>query len=414
MESISESPEKEKRKGINGINSNSGVDTEEFARKTSRIDDAAKEDLNGQLPNGTIDGEGKISEDFNEKEIDSSNEEKKGAEESVGELSDSNKMGTLSVEDVSVKEEREINGSELGVDESCFMKDEDKVKDSSEVVTNGQQSVNEAIDINGIKDGTQDVAKAQNDVANDDLVNIDDVAINVNGEINGANVNGDIDETENTTEIKGTEPLALNEHRSEADESLHQDETFDNGTLQPGIELVHSAIDSSVDAGKEITKSAIPENEERENALDFSDTALLLTKDSSQAPTALGNGSHLHEKLHKKNSSDIEIIDDTEGKSNANNKDGSHEDKVAKDVVNKIKSKKTSADGGKDHFDAIVSDSGEPDESNATCKLLIDEEVKEPTTSKKKDTKGGKVRQNMCSCYPRRRKNEQTQNCSVM
>ena len=414
MESISETPEKEKRKVINSNDSNSGVDTEEFARKITKIDVCAREDVNGELPNGTIDGEGKISEDVNGKEIGSSNEEKKWVEESAGELQDANKMDTLSVEDVSVKEAREINGSELGVDQSCCKDGEDKDKDSSEIVANGQQSVNETININGVKGGIQDVAKAENDVENDDLVNIDDVAINVNGKINDANVNGDIGATENTTEIKGTEPSALSKHQSEADEPLHQDETFDNIKLQPGVEPVHPAVNSGADSDKELTKSAAPENQQKENALDFSDTALLLTKGSSQAPTAMGNGSHLHEELNKKNSSDIEIIDDTEGKSNASNKDGSHEEKVARDVVKKIKSKKTSADGGKGDFDAIFSDSGEPDESNATCKLLIDEEVNEPTTSKTKETKGGKVRQNMCSCYPRRRKNEQTQNCSVM
>lgn len=408
MESISENPEKENRKIVNGTNSNSGIDTEEFARKVSKIDDAAREEVNEDLPNGTTSGKGKIVDVVNGKEAVSLNEEKKGVEANAGELSHSDEVGKLSAKDISEKEAREINGSELGVDEGSCKNVEIREKDSSEVAANGQQSLNGVAEVNGVNDGTEDIAKAHKDITNDGFVNIDDVAINVDGEISDVNVNGDEGHTERIAEIRDNELPVLNGHQNEIDEILHQNETLDNAKLQPGVEPVHSAINSTTDSDKEVTKSNVPENEQKEHALDFSDTALLLAKGSPQAPTAVGNGSHLHEELHKKNSSDIEIIDGIEGNSNANNKDRSHEEKVAEEVVKKIKSKKNAADGGKRDFEAIVSDSGEPDESDATRKLLIDEEVNEPTTSKTKGTKGGKVRHSMCACFPRLRKNEHT------
>ena len=414
MESISEKPGKETGKVLSGVNSNSDVNTEEFAQKISKIDDAERENMNEELSNGTMNGEGKISEDVNGTEIDISNEEKNGFKETDEKLSDSNKVETLSVEDVSMKEAIEINGSELGVDDGSCKTHECSEKDSPEVVVNRSQSINGALEVNGAKEVTEDVTKAQHDIENDDLVNIDDVAIDVNGEINDVNVKGHLGQTENTTEIKDSDPSALNGHRNEANKPLHEDETFDNVKLQPDVEPNHSQVNSSADFDKEIAERVVHEDGQKENALDFSDTALLLTKGSAQEPTAIGNGSHFHEELHKQNSSDIEIIDEIGGKSNASNMDGSHEEKVAKDVVKKIKSKKIAADGGKGDFDAIISDSVEPDESNVTCKLLIDGEVNESTTTKTKETKGGKVRQNMCACYPRRRKDGQAQDCSVM
>eukprot|EP00112_Aurelia_sp_Birch-Aquarium-sp1_P019644 Seg4903.1 transcript_id=Seg4903.1/GoldUCD/mRNA.D3Y31 product="hypothetical protein" protein_id=Seg4903.1/GoldUCD/D3Y31 len=414
MESISENPEKKNRKVINGTNSNSCIDTEEYVREVSKIDDAAREEVNEDLPNGTTSGKGNIVDFVNGKEVVCLNEEKKGVEANAGELLHSAKVGKLSAEDISQKEAREITGSELGVDEGSCKNVEIRKKDSSEVAAHGQQSLNGVAEVNGVNDGTEDIAKAHKDITNDGFVNIDDVAINVDGEISDVNVKGDGGQTESIAEIRDNELSVVNEHQNEIDETLHQNETLDNAKLQPSVEPVHYAVNSTTNSDKEITKSNVPENEQKEHALDFSDTALLLAKGSPQAPTAVGNGSHLHEELHKENSSDIEIIDDIEGKSNANNKDGSHEEKVAKEVEKKIISKKNAADGGKRDIEAIVSDSGEPDESDATRKLLIDEEANEPTTSKTKGTKGGKVRHSMCACFPWFKKNERTRKCSAM